>query len=250
MARLLRLTPETAKIRSTSLAVGGMLAAAGGFLDGFTYIGHGRVFANAMSANMILFGAYLFIRSWQTALRYLPPLIAFLAAVWASQAMHLHSKRSGAATPYAPVLFLEIIVLFVLSLLPAGTSDALFTTTIAFVAALQMQTFREVNGRVYGSTFTTGNLRTLGEATFTWLFEGHARSAARVVRDFSVIITAFLAGAIGGGVATRAFGNRALWFDIGLLVLVSVGIETTLVLHRAPPYLLRTECAKKNPSQP
>jgi len=26
-----------------------MLAAAGGFLDGFTYVGHGRVFANAMS---------------------------------------------------------------------------------------------------------------------------------------------------------------------------------------------------------
>jgi uncharacterized membrane protein YoaK (UPF0700 family) len=112
-----------------------------------------------------------------------------------------------------------------LSLQPATTADALFTTTIAFVATVQMQTFREVNGRFYSSTFTTGNLRTLGEASFTWLFEGHAPDAAQVVRDFSVIVAAFLSGAIGGGVSTKVFGNRALWCDIVLLVLVAIGIQ-------------------------
>jgi uncharacterized membrane protein YoaK (UPF0700 family) len=85
-----------------------------------------------------------------------------------------------------------------------------------------MATFREVNGHAYSSTFTTGNLRTLGEAAFKWLFEGHGPDAARVVRDFSTIVAAFLLGAIGGGVATKTFGNPALWFDIGLLVLGAI----------------------------
>ena len=221
----------TASIRASSLAVCGMLAASGGFLDGFTYIGHGRVFANAMSGNIILFAANLFIRSWDVALRYLPPLIAFLAAVWVVQAIHLHSKSSGRPEPYVAVVLLEVVVLLVLSVLPAATPDAVFTTSIAFAAAVQMQTFRQVNGRIFGSTFTTGNLRTLGEATFKWVFEGHSREAAQVMRDFSVIIASFLCGAIGGGVTTKAFGNRALWFDIGLLAIVVLRIEAPVTLH-------------------
>jgi len=224
---------DRASIRATSLAVCAMLAATGGFLDGFTYIGHGRVFANAMTGNTILLGAYLFIRAWDTALRYLPPLIAFLIAVWVAQAIQLHLKRRRETTPYGPVVVVEIVVLLVLSLLPATTPDALFTTSIAFVAAVQMQTFRQVNGRVFSSTFTTGNLRTLGEAAFKWLFEGRSSDAAEVVRDFSVIVPAFLLGAIVGGVTTKVFGNRALWFGIGLLVLVAVRIELPLAVNRA-----------------
>ena len=213
------------ELRASSLCVGGMLAAVGGFLDGFTYIGHGRVFANAMSGNVILLGAYCYTGSWHLARRYLPPIMAFLAAVWVSQAIQMHSKRRSGKTPYFGVLLLEIIVLLVLSLLPATAADTLFTTSIAFVAAVQMQTFREVNGRTYGSTFTTGNLRTLGEAAFKWFFEGHSRDAARVMRDFSVIVAAFLLGAIAGGATTKAFGNRALWCDIGLLVLVAIEVD-------------------------
>ena len=221
---------EKARLRAASLSVGGMLAAAGGFLDGFTYVGHGQVFANAMSANVILFGAYCYTGSFHIALRYLPPIMAFLAAVWASQTIQLHSKRRGIAALYGAVLLLEIVVLLVLSLLPATTPDTLFTTSIAFAAAVQMNTFREMNGHSYSSTFTTGNLRTLGEAAFTWLFEGHPQDAARTVRDFSVIVGAFLLGAIAGGVATKEFGNRALWWDIGLLILVAVCVQTRFSL--------------------
>jgi len=130
------------------------------------------------------------------------------------------------------VLLLEIAALGILSVLPGTTPDMLFTTSVAFAAALQMENLREVNGRSYGSTFTTGNLRTVAEESFDWVFEGHSRAAALIVIDFSVIIAAFLLGAIGGGVATREFGNRALWFDIGLLALVLVAIQSGFGLTR------------------
>src|SRR5437016_240014 len=50
-----------------------------------------------------------------------------------------------------------------------------------------MQTFGEVNERSSCSTFTTGNLRTLGEAAFTWFFRAHQRETAIVVREFSLL---------------------------------------------------------------
>ena len=42
-------------------------------------------------------------------------------------------------------------------------------------------------------------------------FPGHTPEAARVVRDFSVIVVAFLSDASGGGATTKAFGNNDLW---------------------------------------
>jgi uncharacterized membrane protein YoaK (UPF0700 family) len=142
--------------------------------------------------------------------------------------MQLRSKRRDVSAPYPAVLVLEIGVLLILSLLPAATADILFTTTIAFAASVQVQTFREVDGHSFSSTFTTGNLRTLSEAAFTWLFEGRSKIAGRVVRDFSAVCGAFLVGAAAGGFSAQAFGNRALWGDIVLLALVAIRVQSRL----------------------
>ncbi len=216
---------EEAQRQVEILRHGALLAAAGGFLDGFTYVGHGHVFANAMTANVVLLGINSLSGSWHSAFRHLPPILAFLFGISVSAAIQLHSKRQQGSPPYVAVLVAEIGILLGLSLLPGGTSDLLITTVIAFTASVQVSTFREVNGRGYSSTFTTGNLRTLSEAAFAWLFEGHRPESARVVKDFSVICTAFLLGATSGGYATKSLGNRALWCDIALFVLIAILVK-------------------------
>jgi uncharacterized membrane protein YoaK (UPF0700 family) len=220
---------EQARQRVGTLDVGALLAAAGGFLDGFTYVGHGHVFANAMTGNVVLLGISCVSGSWRTALHLLPAIVAFVVGVSVSQAMQLHSKRRDVSAPYPAVLVLEIGVLLVLSLLPSATPDILFTTSIAFAASVQVQTFREVDGHSYNSTFTTGNLRTLSEAAFAWFFEGHGPAAGRVVRDFSAVCAAFLLGATAGGYFAQVFGNRALWCDVILLALVAIRVRSSLV---------------------
>jgi uncharacterized membrane protein YoaK (UPF0700 family) len=142
--------------------------------------------------------------------------------------MQLRSKRRDVSAPYPAVLALEVGVLLVLSLLPATTADILFTTSIAFAASVQVQTFREVNGHSFNSTFTTGNLRTLSEAAFDWFMEGHNAKAGRVVRDFSTICASFLLGATAGGYTTQAFGNQALWCDVILLGLIAIRVQSRL----------------------
>jgi len=119
-----RLSLEEARQRVGTLGISASLATAGGFLDGFTYVGHGHVFANAMTGNVVLLGINSLSGSWQTALRHLPAILAFLAGVSVSQAMLLRVKHLGVSAPYRTVLLLEITVMFVLSLLPATTPDS------------------------------------------------------------------------------------------------------------------------------
>jgi uncharacterized membrane protein YoaK (UPF0700 family) len=107
-----------------------------------------------------------------------------------------------------------------LSLVPNSTPNFWITTTIAFAASMQVETFREVNGYSYNSTFTTGNLRTLSENLFDWFFAGRHLESCLRARDFAVICLAFLAGATAGGFGTSRFGNRALWLDVLLLTVV------------------------------
>jgi uncharacterized membrane protein YoaK (UPF0700 family) len=200
-----------------------LLATAGGFLDGFTYVGHGHVFANAMTGNVVLLGINCISNSWVTGLRHVPPIIAFAFGICAAKAIELKPPRRLGDT-YVAVLIVEIAILFVLSFLPRDTADFIITMSIAFAASVQVQTFREVNGRSYNSTFVTGNLRTLTVAAFDWCFR-QRYEASRVVRDFSVICSAFLLGATAGGYTTSEFGNRALWCDIVILSFVAIRIR-------------------------
>ena len=134
---------EEARLRVGTLGIGTLLASAGGFLDGFTYVGHGHVFANAMTGNLVLLGIDCLSGSWRLALRHLPAILAFLVGVSVSQAIQLRSKLREVSAPYSAVLVLEISVLLIMGLMPATTADILFTTSIAFAASVQVQTFRD-----------------------------------------------------------------------------------------------------------
>lgn len=226
------LTFDDAKMRVGTPAISALLAAAGGFLDGFTYIGHGHAFANAMTGNVVLLGIECLSGSWQTSLRPLSAILAFMVGISAAQAMQLLPTRRDVSAPYLEVLGLEIGILAGLSLLPAGTSDILFTTSIAFAASVQIETFRNVEGQGFSSTFITGNLRTLAEASFAWFFEGRHLQNARVARTFASICGAFLVGAIAGDYATHAFGNRALWCEV--VGLLGIGTVIRSQLRKTP----------------
>ena len=53
------------------LAAACVLSTVGGFLDIYTYLFRGHVFANAVTGNMVLFGFTLAERNWEGSSRYL-----------------------------------------------------------------------------------------------------------------------------------------------------------------------------------
>jgi uncharacterized membrane protein YoaK (UPF0700 family) len=213
--------------RIPSTATSALLAAAGGYLDAFTYIGHGHVFANAMTGNVVLLGVNCIGGDWHTGLRHLPPILAFIVGICAAKAMEHWAEQHQIRFRYLAVLALESGILAALSFLPPATADFWITISIAFAASVQVETFRRVHNHSYNSTFTTGNLRTLAEGIFDWFSGRRTPETAEQVRDFAVICTSFLAGAIAGGFTTpmamkHGILNRALWIDIALLLVVAV----------------------------
>ena len=57
----------------------------GGFLDAYTYLIRGGVFANAQTGNIVLLGVRLMEGDWGGAGHYLVPILAFAAGVLAAE---------------------------------------------------------------------------------------------------------------------------------------------------------------------
>ncbi|WP_051978629.1 YoaK family protein [Edaphobacter aggregans] len=214
---------------ASQLANSALLAMGGGFLDGFTYVGHGHVFANAMTGNVVLLGINCFSGAVGSGLRHLPPILMFVLGVAVAKTLETPAMARLLRHPHLASLLIQIASLSALALLPEGTRDMWFTTSIAFVASIQVESFRRVNGRSFNSTYTTGNLRTFAESCFAWLFAGGGGEARSATWDFGVICFAFFAGAAAGGIVTMPLGNRALWIDVVLLGIVAVRVRPRAV---------------------
>ena len=61
---------KRSKQMSDSIRLGIVLAMAGGFMDAYSYLCRGQVFANAQTGNMLLMGINLAEQNWKTALYY------------------------------------------------------------------------------------------------------------------------------------------------------------------------------------
>ena len=62
-------------VLESTLGAGLLLSAIGGFLDGYTYIGHGMVFANAHSGNVLFAALAVANAQWSVAFHHIPPMI-------------------------------------------------------------------------------------------------------------------------------------------------------------------------------
>ena len=94
------------------LEIGVLLCLAGGFMDAYTYVTRGGVFANAQTANLILMSVGLATGGGLNALRYLVSIFLFFCGVFLSELfIHLGRKKSSDFRAHGMVLIGEIIVL-------------------------------------------------------------------------------------------------------------------------------------------
>ncbi|MFF8866107.1 YoaK family protein [Streptomyces sp. NPDC015139] len=193
-----------------SVRLGILLALVGGGLDAYTFISRGGVFANAQSGNVVLMGVAAAQRHWWEALGHLPAVVAFLAGVLVAETLRRPRVAAFLRRPACVAMVLECVVLAVVGLIPASAPDALVTVLIAFMASVQMSTFRTLVDTVYNSTMTTGNLRSAMQNAYEAVV-GRSADARRRARHFAAVVLAFLAGAFGGGWLTFQWGVHAVW---------------------------------------
>jgi uncharacterized membrane protein YoaK (UPF0700 family) len=177
------------------------------------------VFANAQTGKIVIFGADLATHRWHSGVLRLPAIAAFLFGVAVTELLALPRVRGLAKHPTRLVLMSEILALGVVGALPTAASTVLVTAAVAFVASLQVSTFRKVGDTPYSSTLTTSNLRNLISSVFAWLV-GHHSAAGRDTLRLGGVIAAFTAGAILGALATRHIGAEASWLAASALISV------------------------------
>jgi uncharacterized membrane protein YoaK (UPF0700 family) len=191
------------RTRPEGLPTGRLLAGVGGFLDAYTFVGYNGVFANAQTGNIVLLGVAL-------------------AQILAQPAVRRIVRR-----PTRWVLIAEIAVLAAVGAVPGWIPGRIVPGAIAFVAAVQVSTFRSLDGVDYSSTLTTSNLHALTVNILEWR-TGHDRASRHHAVLLASIIAAFAVGAGVGGLCTRLIHQQAPWIAAAVLmiVLVAIVIET------------------------
>ena len=220
------------RTRPESLPLGLLLAAVGGFLDAFTFVGYGGVFANAQTGNIVLMGVEAGEQHWRAALLHVPPILAFLLGVTGAEWLGRPAAHRIVKRPTRLALGAEILVLGVVGLVPGWVPDQVVTAAIAFVAAVQISTFRSLGGIDYVTTLTTGNLRSLVEKTYRWRAD-HDATAGRQAAQLAAVIVAFGVGAGVGAWCTHALSSRAAWVAAaGLVIALAYIVGETITLSR------------------
>lgn len=210
------------RITSESLRLGLILAIVGGFLDAYTFISRGGVFANAETGNIVLLALGITSGNYKNAIMAGIQIIFFIMGVLVTEVIRNFSIRryEGSEKAEKLILIIEIIVLFIIGFIPESVPDIFVTSTIAFVSSVQISSFRRLVDSPYSTTMCTGNLRTATQSAYLAIVKGDKKASTRSIR-YALIILAFLVGASISGGLTLVVGVKSIWFCSILLVIAN-----------------------------
>ena len=193
---------------SESFRLGALLALAGGFLDAYTYLMRGGVFANAQTGNIVLLGVNLFEGEIQAALRYLLPILAFAAGVVVAELVR--RRLDGRATVHwrQVILVIEMAALAAVAFLPQSLNMAA-NAAVSFICAMQVEAFRKLHGSAFATTMCTGNLRSGTEQLYRYAVTGDRVCRIKGMHYIGIILF-FIAGAGLGAWGAGPLGERAV----------------------------------------
>ena len=200
---------------SETFLLSSILAFSGGFQDAYTYNVRDKVFSNAQTGNVVLMSQHFMSGEWIVGLRYFLPLIAFAIGVLLAEQVQCHFKYAKKLHWRQGILLTEIFILFAVGFIPNDFNMAA-TILVSLACAMQVQTFRKVDGYSYASTMCIGNLRSGTAAISVYMRERKPEQLRQALYYFG-IITIFAVGAGIGGVLSMRFGVRTIWISCAIL---------------------------------
>lgn len=228
----------SSKSDTEQFASAAALCAVGGFLDIYTYLYRGHVFANAVTGNMVLFGLSAARLEWSSCAKYLLAIAFYAAGIFMAEIIQNRLPKSRRYGWHQTTLLLEILCLLPVIFLPYGRMDFAVNALISFVCALQVQTFRRVRGLPFASTMCTGNLKSASEAIQQRIFQGD-RNGLKVAALYYSMILFFIAGAAVGAIVLKRFGHEMFFLaPAGLLFVVCATLTKWQIALLRKPFRL------------
>ena len=187
------------------------LTFSGGLQDAYSYCMRGKVFANAQTGNIVLMSGYFFDGEFQRGLHYLIPVLAFVCGVFVAEQVHMRYKNMKRVHWRQLVVLAEVVLLFIVGLMPESANMAANALT-SFACAMQVQSFRKVNGYTIASTMCIGNIRSEIESLSAYLKTHNHKLLDQTYRYLGII----LIFALGAGAGFKLAETMASYY-LGLL---------------------------------
>ena len=191
-----------------------LLMFVGGYLGGFTYSIRGGVFCNAQTANFVLMGMALGHQELSKALYYFIPMIAYLSGAVLSEALPSPIKKKEIIRWDTLLIGIEMIVIFILGLLPETTPFQVSQIAINVIMSMQYNTFRQAQGIPMATTFCTNHIRQVGIYLYKAIHHPENKNEyMRLIIHVGMLLT-FVMGAMSSTILCQYLLGKAIWFTL------------------------------------
>lgn len=207
------------KQMSETFLLGVLLATTGGFLDAYTYMSRGHVFANAQTGNMVLLGINIAEGNFREASYYSIPIVAFIVGIIISEIAKKRYKAKKAIHWRQIVIIAEVVVLMIVAYIPDGRWNMVANILVSLVCSMQVQSFRKFNGNAFATTMCTGNLRSGTEQMIRYIQTKDRFILERSMQYYGIILF-FIIGAGMGVLVTNRLGTYSVLSCCMILMVV------------------------------
>lgn len=205
---------------SESIEVGIFLALSGGFMDAYSYINRGKVFANAETGNIILMALKVCEGKFFEAVNYLIPIISFAVGVAICEIIKYRKERINMIHWRQILVMFEIFAFIVVGFLPQEM-NRVANSIISMISGIQFATFPKIRGTAIATTMCTGNLKTGTQNMYRGIKTGD-KSAIEKGLYYYVCILVFIAGTAIGYFAVKLMAEKAIF--LAALAMINIFI--------------------------
>ena len=213
--------PSSTGKRVESLSIAMLLALVGGYLDIYSYLARGKVFANTQTGNLVLLGYSMAQGDGKKIIYYICPLTFFVLGVGLAKVMEYRFKERQCFDWIHLLLIVEMSILFMVMFIPEGPFNSMANMMVSFVCGLQVQGFRKVNGNAYSTVMFTGNLKNVAEG-FTHYFLTKEYAALEKGKVYLGVVGMFVLGGWLGALLTKQYEEKAVGIINSVLAVVFI----------------------------
>jgi len=191
-----------------NVIVGIYLSFLGGFLDAYSYLLKGGVFANAQTGNLIFLFISLANQNFHKCIKYIIPIIMFALGILISELLKQNKGLTNYHRVIAALLF-EAEVIAVIGFTGTYFQHDVINCIISFTAAVQVAIFDKVDGNPMATTMITGNLKNSMINLSKYIYTSDRKYFTSVVTYFFIIVS-FGVGVVIGFVTIKLYHEKSI----------------------------------------
>ncbi len=194
---------------SDSLLLAFLLSLTGGFQDAYSYHCRDKVFANAQTGNIVLFGGHIISGEFMEALHYLFPVTAFILGIYITEWIKYFYKNNNKIHWRQIILFLQIILMIVVGFMPESMNVPA-NVLLSFSCAVQISSFKKFRGISFATTMCIGNMRSATEFLAKYHINKDQEARYKSTYYYGAIFI-FAIGATLGSIFSKYFYLKSIW---------------------------------------